>query len=173
MDPISIALGLAQFAPSLLRFFGVGEKPAAVVEHVLQIAQSVTGATTPEAALASMRENAQLAQQFNLAALAADTKLEELYLADREGARQRDVEVRKLDGGKNKRADVMVAIDAVGLIACLVVLAVYRQQLSGEVIALISTIASIFGLCLRDAHQFEFGSSRGSRDKDELLAKKI
>lgn len=69
----------------------------------------------------------------------------------------------------NTRANLMVAIDAIGLIACLVVLGLYRQSISGEVATLISTIASIFGLCLRDAHQFEFGSSRGSRDKDAQL----
>ena len=37
-------------------------------------------------------------------------------------------------------------------------------------VGIISTVAGIFGACLRDAFQFEFGSSRGSRDKDELLA---
>jgi hypothetical protein len=57
-----------------------------------------------------MRANAELAQQFNLAVLAADTKLEELCLADRASARARDVEVRKLDGGKNQRADVMLVV---------------------------------------------------------------
>lgn len=38
---------------------------------------------------------------------------------------------------------------------------------NGVVLAQLSTINSYFGLCLRDAHQFEFGSSRGSRTKDE------
>ena len=41
---------------------------------------------------------------------------------------------------------------------------------ASTVITLVTTVASIFGLCLRDAHQFEFGSSRGSRDKDVLLS---
>jgi hypothetical protein len=30
-------------------------------------------------------------------------------------------------------------------------------------LALIASIAATFGLCLRDAHQFELGSSRSSR----------
>lgn len=169
MDPVTIALSLAQFAPSILRFFGVGEKPVAVAEKVGELARVVTGAQTPEGALEALRQNAQLAQQFNLAVLAADTELEKMYLADRANARGRDIEVRKLDGGRNKRADVMVVCDFLGLVACLVVLSVYYKELPGEATALISTIASIFGLCLRDAHQFEFGSSRGSRDKDEIM----
>jgi hypothetical protein len=36
---------------------------------------------------------------------------------------------------------------------------------------IVSTIAGFFGLGLRDAHLFKFGSSRGSVDKTELLAK--
>jgi hypothetical protein len=37
---------------------------------------------------------------------------------------------------------------------------------------MISAIASFFGLGLRDAHQFEFGSSRGSQEKTDILAKR-
>ncbi len=171
MDPITIALGLAQFAPSILRYFGVGERPVAVAEKAIEIAKTVTGTQSPEQALEAMRKNAELAHQFNLAVLAADTELEKVYLADRADARDRDVEVRKLNAGKNKRADVMVLCDWAGLIACLVVLTVFRKDIPGEVVGLLSTIASIFGLCLRDAHQFEFGSSRGSKDKDDLFAR--
>jgi len=172
MDPISIALGLAQFAPSILRFFGVGEKPVAVAEKVVEIAKTVTGAPTSEAALEALRANAQLAQQFNLAVLAANTDLEKAYLADRANARERDVEVRKLNAGSNRRADVMVILDVVGIVACLVVITLYRKDIPGEVIGMLGTIVGIFGAGLRDAHQFEFGSSRGSKEKDEILAGK-
>ena len=68
------------------------------------------------------------------------------------------------------RADVMVALDVVGLIACLVILALYRQALPGEAVGIISTVAGIFGACLRDAHQFEFGSSRSSQAKDATIS---
>ena len=56
-----------------------------------------------------------------------------------------------------------------GLIACLLVLAFFKQSIPGEVVDIVSTIAGIFGACLRDAFQFEFGSSRGSREKDAIL----
>ena len=69
------------------------------------------------------------------------------------------------------RKNAMILGDVVGLVACLVVL-VYVPELPGEVRGIISTIAGFFGLGLRDAHQFEFGSSRGSQDKTELLAKR-
>ncbi|WP_153114589.1 hypothetical protein [Rhodocyclus tenuis] len=168
MDPLTIGLGLAQIAPSLMRFFGVGEKPVAVAEKVIGIAQTLTGQPTGEAALATLQADAEKAAEFRLAVLQSDADLERAYLDDRKDARSRDVALHQA-GYANKRADLMVVFDAVGLIACLIVLFAFRKEMPGEVVGLISTIASIFGLCLRDAHQFEFGSSRGSRDKDVLL----
>jgi hypothetical protein len=169
MALISTALALAQFAPSIMRFFGAGDSSVDVAQKVVSVAQTITGCATPEDALQAIRANAELAQQFNLAVLAADTQLEEAYLADRQSARARDIAYVNA-GRVNKRADAMVLFDVIGLIACLVVLAFFRKEIPGEVVGLLSTIASIFGLCLRDAHQFEFGSSRGSRDKNDLLA---
>lgn len=167
---IPIALALAQFAPSIMRFFGAGQASVAVAEKVVGIAQTVSGAASPEDALKALRENAQLAHQFNLAVLAADTELEKAFLADRQDARARDIELRKLTGGKNIRADVMVIGAVLGLIACLVVLAFFKKEVPGEVVGIISTVAGIFGACLRDAFQFEFGSSRGSKEKDDVIA---
>lgn len=169
MEPMSIALALAQFAPSIMRFLGAGSSSVDTAQKVVDIAQGMTGAKTPEDALLAIRANAELAQAFNLAVLAADKELELAYLADRQDARQRDVAFINA-GRTNKRADLMVLFDVIGLIACLVVLSLFRKEIPGEVVGLLSTIAGIFGLCLRDAHQFEFGSSRSSRDKDSVIS---
>lgn len=173
MDPLSLGLALANVAPSLLRFFGAGEKPVAVAEKVVGIARAVTGAADGDAALAALQADPKLAQEFRLAVLAQDGELERLYLADRADARGRDIEVRRLNGGSNSRADVMVGGAVIGLIACLVVLVFFRAEIPGEVVGIVSTIAGIFGACLRDAFQFEFGSSRGSRDKDDIMSRMI
>lgn len=170
MDPITIALGLARFAPSIMRYLGAGDASVDVAQKVVDVAQTVTGTQTPQEALAALQQNAELAHQFNLAVLASDKELEQAYLADRQDARKRDIAFINA-GRTNKRADAMVLFDVIGLIACLVVLTLFRKEIPGEVVGLLSTIAGIFGLCLRDAHQFEFGSSRGSRDKDEAIAK--
>jgi hypothetical protein len=167
---VPIALALAQYAPSIMRYFGAGEASASVAEKVVGIAAGVAGTADPQSIVERLRASAELQHRFSMAVLAADTELEREFLADRQDARRRDIDVRKLNAGKNKRADIMIICDWLGLLACLVVLAFFRKDIPGEVVALLSTIASIFGLCLRDAHQFEFGSSRGSRDKDEMLA---
>jgi hypothetical protein len=64
----------------------------------------------------------------------------------------------------------MVGAVVIGLIACIVVLGWMRDDIPGEVVGIISTVAGIFGSCLKDAFAFEFGSSRGSKEKDTLMA---
>ena len=171
MDPITIALGLAQLAPTLMRFFGAGDKPVAVAEKVIGIAKTVTGQPTGEGALVALQADTVKAQEFRMATLQADTDLEQAYHGDRKDARSRDIALHQA-GYRNRRADYMVLLDAIGLIACLVVLSLFRKEIPGEVVGLLSTIASLFGLCLRDAHQFEFGSSRGSKEKDLIIGGK-
>lgn len=74
---------------------------------------------------------------------------------------------------KNKRLTLMVIGAAIGLAFCLIILTTYKGDLPGEVVGIISTVAGIFGACLKDAYSFEFGSSRGSKDKDDRLSNAI
>jgi len=90
-------------------------------------------------------------------------------MADRQSARERDVAIAQA-GRRNVRADVMVLSAAIGLVTCLCTLTSYAGQLPGEAVGIISTIAGIFDSCLKDAYTFEFGSSRGSREKDSFAA---
>ena len=169
MPLLPIVMAMAQFAPSVMRFFGAGQASTAVAEQVANVAQSVTGATTPAEALEMLKANAQLQLAFQQRVLELDASMEQAYLADVQNARARDVAyVQK--GLHNTRADVMVLCDVIGLVACLAVLGFLRKDIPPEVVTLLTTIAGIFGLCLRDAHTFEFGSSRGSREKDALMA---
>lgn len=74
---------------------------------------------------------------------------------------------------KNKRLNLMVIGAALGLVFCLMVLTTYKGDLPGEVVGIISTVSGIFGACLKDAYSFEFGSSRGSKDKDDKISNAI
>jgi hypothetical protein len=75
--------------------------------------------------------------------------------------------------GRNRRLNIMVMGAALGLIFCLLMLISYKGDLPGEVVGIVSTISGIFGACLKDAYSFEFGSSRGSKDKDEQISSTI
>lgn len=167
MDPVTIALGLAQFAPSLMRYFGVGEKSAAVAEQVVGIAKTVTGKGSADEALAAVRADPQLALQFNVAVLSADADLEKAHLADRKDARARDVDVRKLTGGYNWRADLMIAGCVLAL--CYIVNKIGAEAIKPEVLAIFNMAIGALLKMLGDAFSFEFGSSRGSKDKDAQL----
>jgi hypothetical protein len=173
MDPVTIALTLAsQFAPGIIKYFSNSDTAASVAGQVIDIAKTVTGKGTPEEAAEILKVDSALAIQFKTAVMQSDADLEKAYLADIQSARGRDVELHKAGFG-NRRADVMVALDVLGLIACLLVMVLYKDKLPGEVIGLLSAISGIFGACLRDAHQFEFGSSRSSQVKDATISKLV
>lgn len=93
----------------------------------------------------------------------ADGALSKLR-ADPQLVAQFQIRVREIE------ADLDKAYLADRQVVCICVL-VYVPDLPGEVRGIISTIAGFFGLGLRDAHQFEFGSSRGSEMKTDLLSK--
>lgn len=178
--PVPAIIGLlAQYGPGLIKRLA-GTRAGEVADKVAAVAKSITGADTVEAAEKAIAANPELAAQVKVRLAELQVDEDRIELQDREDARKHDLEVRKQNTGKNTRADVMVAIDAFGLIAGLggmvalgYVRAVYPEALSegvfGALLVQLSTVTSYFGLCLRDAHQFEFGSSRGSREKDAQL----
>ena len=77
MDPITIALGLAQFVPSLIRWISGDDqsKAAQVADRAVAIAKTVTGAATGDSALAAIKADPQLALQLQQAWLAQDLAL--------------------------------------------------------------------------------------------------
>jgi hypothetical protein len=161
---------LAQFAPGIIRLLTGSDKAEEVAGKVIDVAKTVTGMQDGTAAVAAIQADPAKVMEFQLAFDAQQGDMEKAYLVDVQSARGRDIELHK-SGFGNRRADVMVALDVLGLIACLLVLVLYREKLPGEVVGLLSAISGIFGACLRDAHQFEFGSSRSSQVKDATIAK--
>jgi hypothetical protein len=171
---IQIAISLAQqFLPSLVSKVA-GDKSGKVAQQVVDVAADLTGmpihsATDAEAAAAAMRKNPELAVQFQTRMAELELETTRAYLADRQDARSRDIALRE-SGDDNRRANWMIVGDVIGLVACLVMLYLIKDlNGAGEIRGIISTIAGFFGLGLRDAHQFEFGSSRGSKQKDALI----
>lgn len=56
---VDVALGIAEFVPSIARFLG-GDKVADVAEKVVGVARQITGIEDPEQALEKIRADAQL-----------------------------------------------------------------------------------------------------------------
>lgn len=168
MPLIAAALGLSQFAPSIARWLG-GENAEAVASQVLDIAKRIVGNEDALENIQAFRDNPELVIEFQKAVIQFESEMEFMYLKDRQDARARDVALLT-SGRGNTRADVMVLCAAGGLISCLCSLAYYCDNLPGEAVGIISTIAGIFGACLKDAYAFEFGSSRSSKMKDTAMA---
>lgn len=168
MDPITIAMGLAQFAPQIVRWLSGSDKAAEVAQNVVEIAESVTGRQGPDA-LAAITADPTIALQFRQSVMQHEAAMDQMYLVDRQSARSRDVALAQA-GHVNQRANFMVAGAVVGLLSCLAVLVFLKGTLPGEVVGIVSTVAGLFGACLRDAFQFEFGSSRSSSVKDATIS---
>lgn len=169
MDPITTAFALAQFAPKVIKWISGSDKAAEAAGQVVDIAEAVTG-RRGGAAIDALAKDPALVLQFRQAVLASEADLDKAYLADRADARARDIEIIKA-GKTNVRADIMVGGVLLGLIACLVTMSMFRSSMPGEVAGIMGTLVGIFGKCLSDAFQYEFGSSRGSAEKSALMSK--
>lgn len=114
---------------------------------------------------------AELALEEKRLLAKTEIKHREIDTADIKNARQRDIEMRQT-GQRNTRANMMILGDVLGLVVCLAVIYALKDATGagvGELRGMLTAIAGYFGLGLRDAHQFEFGSSRGSKEKDLML----
>ena len=161
---MTAAIALAELAPVISKWLGHddGERLAANVVH---FAKKLTGEHETTSILRALSGNPDLLMQFQKVV----TQMESDLYQDRRDARAREVALIQA-GHRNTRADIMVLSAAFGLILCLAALAFYRDSLPGEAVGIISTTAGIFGSCLKDAYAFEFGSSRGSKEKDDRVA---
>ncbi len=164
----TLAHALSEFAPLIARWLG-GEKGEEAAHKVVDAAKSLTGEADPLKLLHALKTDPKLVIQFQEAMVKMDHELEMAGYKDRENARLRDIALAQA-GRSNLRADIMVLSAAFGLISCLATITLFRTSLPGEAVGIISTIAGIFGSCLKDAYAFEFGSSRGSKLKDTKLS---
>lgn len=164
----TLAQALTEFVPLMARWIS-GEGGEKIAQRVVDVAHSVTGEKDPLRVLQSLKADPKLIVQFQETILKMAHELEMAEYKDRESARHRDIALAQA-GRSNLRADIMVISAALGLISCLLTITLYRMSLPGEAVGIISTIAGIFGSCLKDAYAFEFGSSRGSKLKDSKLS---
>jgi len=58
---------------------------------------------------------------------------------------------------REKRRRLMIIGASCGLILCLTTLVIFKKEMSEEVIGILYMITGIFGACLTEAYNFEFG----------------
>lgn len=177
-----LALALA-LAPTLASWVGFGD----VATKVVNVMKEMLGTDDPEhahAAFEGLSADQRIALQVRLAEIATErernqqqaaaaamtAQLDEMrsQMNDIANARARDMEIRK-SGGSNMRSNILAGYIMVGIIAVLVMLLLGPRLGLSEGGAIVSGFTIALGVLLnmlKDVVGFEFGSSRGSRDKD-------
>lgn len=82
MDPISIALALAQFVPSITKMITGSDKAEKVAATVVDIAKAVTKQQSGEDAISAMKQDPALVLEYQKAILAKDSELNTLVNAN-------------------------------------------------------------------------------------------
>ena len=163
------AAALSELVPTISKWLSNSEDSMStthkITQQVVDVARRITKCEDPMSAVQLLSQDPKLLIEYQQILAHMEHKIERALLYDRMQARDRDTAIMAA-GRSNTRADIMVISAALGLILCLVALAYYQGHLPGEAVGIISTIAGIFGSCLKDAYAFEFGSSRGSKTKD-------
>lgn len=166
MDPISIAMGLAQFAPGIIKWITGSDKAEAAAGKVVEIAQAVTGKVGPDA-LDALKADPALVLQFRQAVMANEADLDKAFLVDRQDARARDVAYVQ-SGRYNWRGDVLAVLAVGGLVTCVYFVA-RDAGLPERAVNAIMFVAGVLASAVRDVYGFEFGSSRSSQAKDATI----
>lgn len=166
MDPITVAFGLAQFAPQIIKWITGSDKAAEAAGQVLDIAETVTG-RRGDAAIDALKADPALALQFRQSVMNVEADLDKAYLGDRADARKRDVAFVQA-GRWNFRADLLALLAVGGLVTCVYFVA-RDTGMPERAVNAIMFVAGVLAAAVRDVYSFEFGSSRGSKEKDELL----
>lgn len=165
---IALAAQLIPFLlPKVAKALG-GEKAEKVADTVVGIAEAVTGKKGQDA-VEAVKANPETALAFLKAQLDQETRLEELVIEDRKDARARDSLFIKA-GRWNFRADLLVIGCVLAL--CYIVNEITGTDIKPEVLAIFNMSVGALLKMLGDAFAFEFGSSRGSKEKDEALKKR-
>jgi len=82
MDPITIAMGLAQFAPSLVKWISGSDKAAEAAQKAIDIAKVVTGAPTGDAALETLQADPNLVLKYRQAVLDQEIEFQSLAVTN-------------------------------------------------------------------------------------------
>lgn len=166
MDPITIAMGLAQFVPSIIKWVSGSDKAADAASKVVSIAEAVTGQQGPHA-LDALKADPALALEFRKAVMAQEADLDKTFLADRADARKRDTAFLQ-SGIRNYRADWMFVL-AVAVICALVWLVWKDPSINEYMKGIFTLVLGRFLGYLDNIYSFEFGSTRASKTKDVTI----
>lgn len=170
--PIAVKLA-AEVVPSLAGKI-LGKRGAKVAEKVWDTALDVAGVdpdvanADPELVLAQVRQDQEVANALRIQLQMLDAEEHQREIDDRNSARQYQL---ALGSEGQKRGTMMIIFVSIGLLGCVIAVfwgSTYEGFDEAEV-AFVSTVAGALLKMLSDAFAFEFGSSRGSKQKSAQI----
>lgn len=164
---IPIAMGLAQYVPNIIKLLTGSDKAEDVATAVVGVAQAVTGAPTPEAALSTINADPDKVLAFQQAMAQQQIDMELAYLSDTQSARARDIELAKA-GNPNYRANVMATLAALTVLVCLMI-TVWVSNMDDFAKATITLITGRALGWVEQVFNFEYGTNRASKVKDDTI----
>lgn len=168
MDPITIAMGLAQFVPGIVKLITGSNRAEDAAEAVINVAKVVTGKDTGEGALEAIKADPNKILDFQTAIAAQQSDLEKAYLSDRQDARHRDVAIVQA-GRNNIRGDVLAYAAIGSLVLCIAALFFVERIPATNEKLLYLVIGSLI-VIVKDVYGFEYGSSKGSERNAQAAA---
>lgn len=176
MDPVTILMGLAQFAPQLVRWATGNEKAEQVAAVAVDVAQKVAGVPAGGDYIGKLKADAELAAKYADAIAQREHDLSIAYLADIDSARKMQIAALQQDDVFSKRFIYYFAIGW-SIFAALYFTAVTFQWFGGVAPAgqrMADTILGVLiGTVITGFFQFFYGSNSRSQKKDEVIAKMV
>ena len=168
--PVAASIA-AEVLPSFVSKIA-GSGAGDVAEEVVEIAATaagVPGSTDASEILERLRLDAKVQADLRIKLAEIEDREEQRLIDDRVSARARDLE-RARSGRTDARSNVMLLFAFVALIGC-IVLVVWQpwKPLQPAEIGLLTTVSGVLLKMLSDAFAFEFGSSQGSKAKDDQI----
>lgn len=167
MPLIPIAMALGQFAPWIVKMLTGSDKAEDIAEHVVGIAQTITGEVSPDAALAAIKADPNKVLEFQQAINAQKADIEKAYLLDTQNARARDM-AYVAAGRINERANVLAGAALLLVLICLAVV-IWMGDLNEYAKGGISLILGRALGWVEQLFSFEFGTTRANKTKDETI----
>ena len=172
MEPISAAvIGLAaKYLPDIIGLFTDNEKAGKTASVVAEVAKQVTGATTLQGIDSTLQDHPELVLELRKAVMADAHIAEQMRLADVADARGMQKEALKQDDKFSKRFIYYYAI-VWTVFAFVYIFCITFLGMPPESVRYADTILGfLLGTGMSAIMQFFFGSSHGSKAKDEIVS---
>lgn len=165
-----LLMALANIVPFFTKYLGASDSVVGkIVDTAAGIASGITGANSPQEAIKMLGENAEMRNAFTLKVTEQSIEWDKVYLNDVADARKRDAEFLKA-GARNYRADSMYLL-SVFVVCVLVYYTIKDTSLNEYAKGIITLVLGRFLGYLDGIFNFEFGTTRTSRSKDETINK--